>query len=183
MSSAFAIEARTSYPHAPWKSIRPRWLIFGGRGCLISSKMPVILAFSLTLALLLQGGSCGRASTGKVSGEKARSVQAGESWGGEHVRADVEAESVNFEFDCARGASDEPLAPGVDGRFDLKGFFITERGAQALAEQQENRRPARYSGRIKGKTMTLSVTLTESGENIGTFTLTRGQDARLTKCM
>ena len=118
-----------------------------------------------------------------MSGQKVQSVQAGESWGGEHVRADVEKDSVSFEFDCARGASDGPLTPGADGRFDLEGFFITERGAPMRAVQEEPRKSARYRGRIKGETMTLSVTLTEGGENIGTFTLTRGEDARLTKCM
>ncbi|HKQ53569.1 MAG TPA: hypothetical protein VJT74_14430 [Pyrinomonadaceae bacterium] len=146
--------------------------------------MPVLLALSLTLALLVQGGSCGRASTSGGSGEKARSVQEGTSWGGEHVRADIEKDSVSFEFDCANGATEGPLAPDRDGRFDLKGFFITERGGPLRAGQEEEpKKPARYSGRIKGETMTLSVTLTESGDDIGTFTLTRGADARLTKCL
>jgi len=145
--------------------------------------MPVVLAFSLTLALLSQGGSCGRASADNVSGQKVQSVQAGESWGGEHVRADVEKDSVSFEFDCAHGATDGPLSPGAGGRFDLKGFFATERGGPMRAGQEDPKKSARYHGRIRGETMTLTVTLTESGENIGTFTLTRGEDARLTKCM
>ena len=118
-----------------------------------------------------------------MSGEKVQSVQAETSWGGEHVRADVRAESVNFEFDCAHGASEGPLAPGADGRFDLQGFFVAERGGPVRRDQKEKRRPARYSGRVEGETMTLSVTLTESGDEIGTFTLTRGQPARLTKCL
>jgi hypothetical protein len=145
--------------------------------------MPVVLAFYLTLALLSQGASCGRAVADNVSGEKIQSVQAGTSWGGAHARADVEAEGVNFEFDCAHGAADGPLALGSDGRFDLKGYFVAERGGPVRAGEEEKRRPARYSGRVEGETMTLDVTLTESGDSIGTFTLTRGQAARLTKCL
>ena len=118
-----------------------------------------------------------------MSGDGTQSAEAGTSWGGMHVRADVEAEGVSFEFDCAHGAADGPLAPGRDGRFDLTGFFVAERGGPVRAGQEEKRQPARYSGRVKGKTMTLNVTLTESGESIGTFTLKRGEAARLTKCL
>jgi hypothetical protein len=145
--------------------------------------MPVALALSLTLALLVQGGSCRKVSTGEVSGGKVQSAQAETSWGGEHVRAEVGKESVNFEFDCAHGASEGPLALAEDGRFDLEGFFVAERGGPVRRDQKEKRRPARYSGRVEGETMTLSVTLTESGDDVGTFTLTRGGAARLNKCL
>jgi hypothetical protein len=145
--------------------------------------MPIVLAFSLTLALLSQGGSCRKVSTDNVSDDRTESVQAETSWGGAHARADVGAEGVGFEFDCAHGAADGPLEPGADGRFDLKGFFVAERGGPVRAGQKEKRQPARYSGRVEGETMTLSVTLTEGGENIGTFTLTRGRAARLNKCL
>lgn len=37
-------------------------------------------------------------------------------------------------------------------------------------------------GRVRGQTMTLTVTLNDPEEDRGTFTLTRGNDARLTKC-
>ena len=146
--------------------------------------MTVVLAFSLTLALLSQSASCRKAGAEEnVSGERIQSAQAGTSWGGEHVRADVEAERVSFEFDCAHGAAGGPLALGTDGRFDLEGFFVAERGGPVRAGQKEKRQPARYSGRVEGETMTLSVTLTESGDSVGTFTLTRGRPARLTKCL
>ncbi len=145
--------------------------------------MPIVIAFSLTLALLAQGASCQKASANNVSGDGTESVQAETSWGGEHARADVNAEGVSFEFDCAHGVADGPLALGTDGRFDLKGFFVAERGGPVRAGQKEKRFPARYSGRVEGETMTLSVTLTEGGQEIGTFTLTRGRAARLTRCL
>jgi hypothetical protein len=161
----------------------PPGLIFGGPGCLIPARMKVILAFPLTLALLSQGGPCRKASMDNAPGQKVQSAEAGTSWGGRHARADVEAEGVSFEFDCAHGSADGPLAPAPDGRFDLKGYFVAERGGPVRAGQKEKRQPARYGGRIEGETMTLTVTLTESGEEIGTFTLRRGQPAGLTKCL
>lgn len=144
--------------------------------------MSVFLAFSLTFALLSQGASCGRAGAYNVSGDRTQSVQAGTSWGGEHARADVGSDGVSFEFDCAHGASDGPLVLAEDGSFDLKGFFVAERGP-LRAGQKEKRHPARYIGRVRGETMTLDVHLTESGLGSGPFTLTRGRAARLTKCL
>ena len=144
--------------------------------------MPVVLALSLILAFVSQAGSCRKASAGQVPGEASQEATA-QTWGGEHVSADVGAEAVNFEFDCAHGQSDGPLALDRDGSFDLRGYFVRERGAAASAGQEDNRFPARYSGRVKRQTMTLTVTLTNTREEIGTFTLTRGHAARLTKCM
>ena len=142
--------------------------------------MQTVLAFSLILAVLAQGGPCRRAAN--VSGEKIESAQKG-IWGGPHVQMDVGADGASLEFDCAHGATDGPLAPDKDGRFDLAGYFVLERGGPVRAGQKEKRRPARYSGRVEGETMTLDVTLTDGGEHMGTFTLTRGHAGRLTKCL
>ena len=42
---------------------------------------------------------------------------------------------------------------------------------------------ARYTGRVDGKTLTLTVTLADTGRVVGTFTLTRGSSGRLFKCL
>jgi hypothetical protein len=144
--------------------------------------MPILLALSLILAVVSQAGSCRKVSAGHVPGEGGQSAAA-ETWGGEHVSADVGADAVSFEFDCAHGRADGPLSLGRDGTFDLRGYFVRERGAAASAGQEDNRLPARYSGRVKRETMTLAVTLTDTRQEIGTFTLTRGHAGRLTKCM
>ena len=41
---------------------------------------------------------------------------------------------------------------------------------------------ARYVGRIRGNTMTLTVTLEDPKQRIGVFTLARNDDTLLTKC-
>lgn len=142
--------------------------------------MPTVLAFTLILAVLAQGGP-GRKVL-DMSGERIQGAQSG-TWGGAHVQMDVGRDGALLEFDCAHGATDGPLALGNDGRFDLKGYFVVERGGPVRAGHQEKRLPARYSGRVEGKTMTLDVTLTDAGDHIGTFTLTRGRTGRLTKCL
>ena len=147
--------------------------------------MPLVLALSLILAVVSQAGSCRKESAGHVSGEGDQGAQAG-TWGGEHVSAEVETDAVRFEFDCAHGWADGPLATGRDGRFDLSGYFIREHGAAASAGRegnQDNRLPARYSGHVRSGTMTLTVALTDTREEIGTFTLTRGHGGQLAKCM
>ena len=140
----------------------------------------MVIALSLILTMLSQGGP--RRKVGNVSSERIQSAQTG-TWGGAHVQMDVDRDGARLEFDCAHGATDGPLALGNDGRFDLAGYFVVERGGPVRAGQQEKRVPARYSGRVEGETMTLDVTLTEGGEHIGTFTLTLGRAGRLTKCL
>jgi hypothetical protein len=104
-------------------------------------------------------------------------------WGGEHVRLEVSGDGAEVEFDCAHGRIKGRLRPGADGRFDAAGTFVAERGGPVREGAREEGRPARYSGRVRGKTMTLSVRLTDSDEDLGTFTLTHGREAELVKCL
>lgn len=103
-------------------------------------------------------------------------------WGGEHLRMEVSEGGARLEFDCGAGEIRQPLVLDGEGRFDLKGTFNAQHGGPVLRDEEEHARPARYGGRARGDTLTLSVTLLEPEEDAGTFTLTRGQDARLMKC-
>jgi hypothetical protein len=51
----------------------------------------------------------------------------------------------------------------------------------ALDEKPDSQ-PARYSGKVVGDEMSLTVTLTDSRETFDTFTLTRGSQGRIWKC-
>jgi hypothetical protein len=144
--------------------------------------MPGALALLLMLAVLSQGEACRKAGAGKVTGGRTQSAQAG-MWGGDHVRLDVAEGGAKHEYDCAPGAIDEPFVAGGDGRFELTGVFVRERGGPVRQGQEPEPLPARYAGRIERDAMTLSVTLTETGQEIGTFTLTRGKAGRLMKCL
>ena len=100
-------------------------------------------------------------------------------WGGEHVSLTVEEAGGTIGFDCAHGSLDEPLTLDVAGRFDVKGHLVTEGGP--VRRDADTARPARYRGESDGQHMSLEVTL-EGGEKVGTFSLAKGDPARLFKC-
>ncbi|HVF50624.1 MAG TPA: hypothetical protein VNA19_11090 [Pyrinomonadaceae bacterium] len=109
-------------------------------------------------------------------------VPAGE-WGGAHVGLTVTASGGRIEFDCAHGSIDGKLSLDAEGRFSVAGSFVKERGGPVRIDEKPDSSPARYSGRVEGKKMTLTLVLTDSGEDLGTFTLTRGESPHLTKCL
>lgn len=118
---------------------------------------------------------------GQEGGNKKR-VEPG-TWGGPRVRLEVgEKGDASVEFDCAHGTI-EKLAPDGGGEFSARGLFVRERGGPVRAEGGEEGEPARYSGKVTGKTMTLRVVLEGSGEEVGSYTLTHGRGTRLTKCL
>ena len=70
----------------------------------------------------------------------------------------------------------------VQGRFDLPGTFVRERGGPVRSDETASSEPVRYSGRIDGDKMTLTITLADSDQKLDEFSLTRGSDGRLWKC-
>jgi len=146
------------------------------------------LAFGLALAGLGQGVSCGeRGAAGKVSEQKNSEAAKGErlapgAWGGDHVRLEVSDAGAAVEFDCAHGAIDTPLVLDSEGGFDVKATFVVERGGPVRRDRPPPTRPARYKGRVVDDALTLTVTLTDTGEDAGTYTLTRGSEGRVFKC-
>jgi hypothetical protein len=104
-------------------------------------------------------------------------------WGGDHVAMTVSAGGAHLEFDCAHGDIGQPLMVDDSGRLSVDGTFTQEHGGPIRVGETEDKKPARYSGKLSGETMTLSVTLTDTKETVGSFTVTRGGDARVRKCL
>jgi len=105
------------------------------------------------------------------------------SWGGEHIGITFTAQGASIEYDCAQGTIDGPVVPDGQGRFEATGTHTAEHGGPVRQGEEPEARPARYKGKLNGKTLTLTVILTDSGENAGTFTLTLGATPRLVKCL
>ena len=105
------------------------------------------------------------------------------TWGGEHVVLDVTADRGRIEYDCAHGDLAGSLAVDRGGRFDVTGTHTPEHGGPVREDEKPTSRPARYSGRVEGRRMTLTVTLADNGDILGTFALTQGVAGRLTKCL
>ena len=105
------------------------------------------------------------------------------TWGGQHVAMNVNESSATIEFDCANGQIDGPLTVDRRGRFNLKGTFSREHGGPVRNDEQSSAQAARYTGRVDGKKMTLTITLSGEKGPVGTFELTRGSARRVFKCL
>jgi hypothetical protein len=103
-------------------------------------------------------------------------------WGGNHVRLSVREGGANLEFDCAHGEVGAPFSLDAEGRFDLPGTFTREGPGPIRLDRQPPATPARYVGRIDGRTMTLNVRIEGVERERQPFTLTRGSQGRLWKC-
>jgi len=88
---------------------------------------------------------------------------------------------AEIDYDCAHGRITEKIVPDGNGNFSVKGVHVKERPGP-VREGEDNERPASYRGTIHDGTMTLTVTLTEKNETVGTFTLTHGKGGRVFKC-
>lgn len=131
---------------------------------------PLILFFLVTLAwgVGCAGSEPDRASPGR--------------WGGDHVRLDVSEAGAAVEFDCAHGTVDQPMALDAEGRFDARGTYVREHGGPVRPDETENSEPARYTGSVVGRSMSLTVVL-DDGTRLGPFALTLGDEGRLLKCL
>jgi hypothetical protein len=104
-------------------------------------------------------------------------------WGGEHVGILVSDSSANLEYDCAHGTIDEPIIPDDDGKFEVIGVHVFEHGGPIRINVAPDEHPALYKGHILGNKMTLIVVLTDTKTEIDTFSLTRGVDPLIYKCL
>ena len=113
--------------------------------------------------------------------KKPRSFADG-SWGGPHIQMQVNNGSATIEYDCATGTIKGPLKVDSRGRFSLLGTHVREHGGPIRLGEDRSGVPARYTGWTDGKTMKLTVTLTSTKTDVGTFELTHGAIGRIRKC-
>jgi len=104
-------------------------------------------------------------------------------WGAEHIELIAESDWVLIEYDCARGTINSALIPDSDGQFDILGTYTLGGGPVNLNAPPPDAQPARYQGRVIGNRLELTVTLTDTGDVIGSFVLVRGEPGYLYKCL
>ncbi|MES1245998.1 MAG: hypothetical protein ABUT39_30605 [Acidobacteriota bacterium] len=133
-----------------------------------------------TVALsLFAASSCGSSpAASPSSGDRALSTG---TWGGPHVEMTVGPQGATLEMDCARGAIAKPIVVGRDGRFQVSGTYAPEHAGPAR-DDEEKGRPAVYTGRLEGETLSLGIS-SENGEDVGSFELVHGRPGRITKCL
>ena len=104
-------------------------------------------------------------------------------WGGEHIGMVVSDSSATLEYDCAHGTIDEPIIPDDEGRFEVIGVHVFEHGGPIRIDEIPDEHPALYKGHIVGNEMTLILVLTDTDTEIDTFSLTRGVEPLIYKCL
>lgn len=104
------------------------------------------------------------------------------AWGGTGAALEVDESGSQVQFDCAHGRIDGPLALDAERRFNIAGRFVRERGGPERQGEDRQGEPSRYSGRLDGTTLTLTVVLS-GDEDVGTFTLVHGRSPRLRRCL
>lgn len=108
-------------------------------------------------------------------------LQAG-TWGGEHISLEVTESGARVEYDCAHGTIGRRIVPDAKGRFDVPGTYVEESGGPVREGAQPKSYAARYTGRVSGERMTVTVTRGDTRKVIGKFTLVRGREPELFKC-
>jgi hypothetical protein len=136
----------------------------------MSDSMRIGLAIG---AAILTVTACADAPTATLLGD----------WGGEHIALVASATGAHIEYDCAYGTIDDPIDLGTTGSFVASGTHTFEHGGPIREGEPPDTHPAAYRGWIVGSAMTLTVTLTDTTRTVGTFTLRRGRDPLIFKCV
>jgi len=129
----------------------------------------------------------GRAPMSQRSGRRGRGRRAAEAllpgtWGGQHVRFEVTDGGANVEFDCAHATLRGKILVNGAGQFSARGTYYPEHGGPVRRDETNEGFPARFEGRVGGSLMKLTVTRDHPHEDLGTFSLTRDQEAEIFKC-
>jgi hypothetical protein len=146
--------------------------------------MTTALALPLVISFLARDCQHQKRSVNAQTAEATSSMKDARtgSWGGEHIGLEVTTEGGRVEYDCAHGTIDQKIVADAQGRFDLRGTHVREHGGPVRKDETADTHPARFTGQIKGETMTLNVTESDTKEVVGTFTLVYGQKPQIMKC-
>lgn len=134
----------------------------------------------LLLLAVVQSGSC--RSVGIATMSQAQNLVAAGMWGGQNVQLDVTEGGARLRFSCAQGKIERPLTLDAEGRFSAQGTFVAGAMGPTREDDPPKSRTAVYSGVVRDKVMTLSVTVTDAKEEGGTFELTHGAPGHIRRC-
>lgn len=102
-------------------------------------------------------------------------------WGGRHVGLTLTADGGTLEYDCAAGTMTPPVVL-ADGTFTAEGRHTPGWGGPEIEGQILPTFAVRYTGRVRGDTMTLRGDV-ENGVTLGPFTLRRGAEPIIFRCL
>ena len=100
------------------------------------------------------------------------------TWGGDNAGLIAGDSSAHVHIGCTVGNIDQPLLASPSGQFDVPGLY----NITAFPVYRGPDHPARFSGRIVGRTMSLTVTLTDTAVSLGPVRLTLGMEPKMGPC-
>ena len=120
---------------------------------------------------------------GETRRRRASEALAAAVWGGERILFEVNRVGARIEYDCAHGTVEGKILVDSRGRFSVSGMHYEEHAGPTRAGEEDNGYPVRLTGRVDGSLMKLTVTRAGNKEVVGTYTLARGRQAELVKCL
>lgn len=103
-------------------------------------------------------------------------------WGGTHVGLSLTLAGGTLDYDCAAGTMIGPLMLHSDGTFIAEGTHTSGKGGPEIEGEKMPSYRVRYSGAVRGNRMSLQGRL-ESGVLLGPFTLRRGAEPIIFRCL
>jgi len=99
-------------------------------------------------------------------------------WGGENAGLIADDTSAHVHIGCTYGNIHQQIIPDPSGRFDLPG----EHNITAHPIDRGILHPARFTGRVIGGIMTLTITLTDTTVTLGPVQLSYGKEPHMGPC-
>jgi hypothetical protein len=100
------------------------------------------------------------------------------TWGGDNAGMIVNGNDVHVHIGCTVGNAVGSIHPDANGRFEFDGTYNVD----AYPVDRGIIHPARFSGRIIGRTLTLTVSLTDTTRVLGPVALVYGKEPKMETC-
>ena len=105
-------------------------------------------------------------------------------WGGLHLELTADPTGARLQYDCATGVIDPPVMV-AGGQLHATGTHSPGHGGPIREDEMPVKLPARYDGELTegGNTLALTVTLSDTGERLGVYKLTKGRHGQVFACL
>jgi hypothetical protein len=125
------------------------------------------ISFAVTAAIAIACSSTGAPIT-DITG----------TWGGNDAGLIATDTSAHVHIGCTLGDTKGRIIPDAEGRFSIAGTYDVD----AYPVERGIIHPAVFAGQIVGRTMTLTVTLTDTARVLGPVTLVFGKEPQMGAC-
>ena len=100
------------------------------------------------------------------------------TWGGDNAGLIASDTSAHVHIGCTLGDTSVPIRPDASGRFDVPGTYNID----AYPIDRGIIHPARFTGSVRGDELTITVTLTDIGNQLGPVKLVKGKEPKMGPC-